>query len=159
MFITLYNNNFKTIPLYFITIVIGTILFVFGQYFLRIAVNKKDTFLQTWIIFTFIMGLTGLISGIVLNYVPYIKSKNMLNFENKEMILYAIFSGLVFAFGNFFWIYTISTKESLGGIRVIMAGVETFLLFLLGYLLFSEKFTFTKLIGILLILTGIYIVV
>uniref|UniRef100_A0A6C0AXW6 EamA domain-containing protein n=1 Tax=viral metagenome TaxID=1070528 RepID=A0A6C0AXW6_9ZZZZ len=158
MFLTL-HNNFKFVPLYFITIVLGTILFVFGQYFLRVAVNKKDTFLQTWIIFTFIMGFTGLISGIILNYVPYIKSKNMLNFENKEMILYATFAGLVFAFGNFFWIYTISTKESLGGIRVIMAGVETFLLFLLGYLLFSEKFTFTKLIGILLILMGIYIVV
>ena len=158
MLLTL-HNNFKFVPLYFITIVVGTILFVFGQYFLRIAVNKKDTFIQTWIIFTFIMGVTGLISGLVLNYVPYIKSKNMLNFENKEMILYATFAGLVFAFGNFFWIYTISTKESLGGIRVIMAGVETFLLFLLGYLLFSEKFTFTKLIGILLILMGIYIVV
>ena len=158
MLLTL-HNNFKFVPLYFITIVVGTILFVFGQYFLRIAVNKKDTFIQTWIIFTFIMGVTGLISGLVLNYVPYIKSKNMLNFENKEMILYATFAGLVFAFGNFFWIYTISTKESLGDIRVIMAGVETFLLFLLGYLLFSEKFTFTKLIGILLILMGIYIVV
>lgn len=155
----LYKNNLNFIPLYFITIILGTILFVFGQYFLRVALNKKDTFLQTWIIFTFIMGLTGLITGLLINYNPYIKAKNMLKFENKEMILYATFAGLVFAFGNFFWIYSISTKESLGGIRVIMAGVETFLLFLLGYLLFSEKFTFTKLIGILLILMGIYIVV
>jgi drug/metabolite transporter (DMT)-like permease len=158
MLITLYNN-FNLIPLYFITIVLGTILFVCGQYFLRIAVNKKNTFFQTWIIFTFIMGLSGLITGFIINYIPYFKSKNILNFENKEMILYATFAGLVFAFGNFFWIYTISTKESLGGIRVIMAGVETFLLFLLGYFLFSEKFTFSKLCGILLILIGIYIVV
>lgn len=158
MLITLYNN-FNLIPLYFITIVLGTILFVCGQYFLRIAVNKKNTFFQTWIIFTFIMGLSGLITGFIVNYIPYFKSKNILNFENKEMILYATFAGLVFAFGNFFWIYTISTKESLGGIRVIMAGVETFLLFLLGYFLFSEKFTFSKLGGILLILIGIYIVV
>tara|TARA_B100002019_G_C21104335_1_gene515117 strand:+ start:42 stop:521 length:480 start_codon:yes stop_codon:yes gene_type:complete len=159
MLLTFYKNNLNFIPLYFISIILGTILFVFGQYFLRLALNKKDTFLQTWIIFTFIMGLTGLITGILLNYNHSNKYKNMLKFENKEMILYAIFAGLVFAFGNFFWIYSISTKESLGGIRVIMAGVETFLLFLLGYLLFSENFTFTKLIGILLILMGIYIVV
>lgn len=159
MLLTFYKNNLNFIPLYFLAILLGTIKFVFGQYFLKHALIKQNAFLETWIVFTFTMGIVGLLIYILLNYIEINNKEKILNFKNKDMILNAIYAGIVFAFGNLFWIYSISANESLGGIRVIMAGIETFLLFLLGYLLFSEKFTFIKLIGILFILLGIYIVV
>ena len=159
MLLTFYKNNLSFIPLYFIAILLGTIKFVFGQYFLKHALIKQNAFLETWIVFTFTMGIVSLLIYILLNYTSVNNKEKLLNFKSKDMILNAIYAGIVFAFGNLFWIYSISTNESLSGIRVIMAGIETFLLFLLGYFIFTEKFTLTKISGILFILLGIYMVV
>jgi len=73
-------------------------------------------------------------------------------------LLCAAIAGVCFVVGNMFWIYSISTKNSLGGIRTIMAGFETSLLLVLGFVAFSEKMTFQKLIGIMMVLAGIYVI-
>jgi multidrug transporter EmrE-like cation transporter len=39
-----------------------------------------------------------------------------------------------------------------------MAGFETSLLLVLGFVAFSEKMTFQKLIGIMMVLAGIYVI-
>jgi multidrug resistance protein EbrA len=78
--------------------------------------------------------------------------------SNIEKNKNAVIAGVLFALGNLFWIYSISTKTSIGSIRTIMAGFETALLFLVGYLLFSETFDVKKIIGIIMVLLGIYLI-
>lgn len=149
----MFHTISKLSPL--ISIISGTLLFVFGQYFLKNALDIKNDFVQTWIVFTFTMGFVAVVCSLILS--SY-NGANIITIENRDTFLYAACAGLVFAFGNLFWIYTISTKKSLDDIRVIMAGIETVLLFLLGIFLFSEKFTFNKFIGIIFILFGIYMI-
>jgi drug/metabolite transporter (DMT)-like permease len=148
----------STIPPHIISIACGTVLFVCGQYFLRNALDRHNDFVSTWIVFTCTMGMVALLSAFIV--MSYTKGKHILDIFHGETqtLLYGACAGLVFAFGNLFWIYSISTKKSLGGIRVIMAGIETFLLFLLGFFMFSEPFTWTKFAGIFLILSGIYLI-
>ena len=150
----MYSIISKLSPLTSITY--GTFLFVFGQYFLRNGLDHKNYFILTWAVFSFTMGLVGIITSILVNNTN--TWSNITALQNREMFLYAVCAGIMFAFGNLFLIYTISTKESLGNIRVIMAGIETFLLFLLGFFFFSEAFTLKKFAGIILILSGIYVV-
>jgi multidrug resistance protein EbrA len=78
--------------------------------------------------------------------------------SNMEKNKNAVIAGVLFALGNLFWIYSISTKTSIGSIRTIMAGFETALLFLVGYFLFSETFDVKKIIGIIMVLLGIYLI-
>ena len=150
----MYSIISKLSPLTSITY--GTLLFVFGQYFLRNGLDRKNDFILTWAVFSFTMGLVGIITSFLVNNTN--TWSNITALQNRETFLYAVCAGIMFAFGNLFWIYTISTKESLGNIRVIMAGIETFLLFLLGVFVFSEAFTLKKFTGIILILFGIYVV-
>lgn len=139
---------------YLISIILGTILFVIGQYFLRKSFDNDVDYKMTWIIFCMTLGLIAFVMCCIL----LVFDKSM-NFKNKnEKVFNSILAGLCFVIGNLFWIYSISTKKSIGVIRTIMAGTETFLLFLLGFFLFSEKFTYIKILGILLILTGIYLI-
>ena len=58
---------------------------------------------------------------------------------------------------NLLWILSIKSAPSLSLIRVIMAGGETLLLLIAGYLIFKEKILSLKnILGILLILSGVY---
>jgi len=135
------------------SILLATCLFVIGQIFLRRSFDKDQDFLHTWCVFSITIGIIGCISLLFTDSFS-LQISDIVNEKNRNGII----AGLVFAIGNLFWIYTISTKKSIGSIRTIMAGFETLLLFLVGYTLFSETFHFTKIAGIIMVLAGIYLI-
>ena len=135
----------------------GTILFVIGQYFLRKSFNNDNDYTATWLIFTLTFGLIACIVILGLYIIDKQYIINTLSNEKRPKLLCAIAAAFFFVFGNIFWIYSISTRNSIGGIRTIMAGFETMLLFLLGFIAFYEKFDIYKIIGIIMILGGIYV--
>ena len=128
-----------------IYIFLATILFVIGQLLLK---TDKNESLIIVCYFTISMGLLGLFC---LLYI-YNTNKNKIIFSQ-----YAILAGILFFFGNFLWILSIKNSPSISLVRVIMAGGETALLLIFGYLLFQENsFSFKNIIGIILILCGVY---
>ena len=133
------------------SIFIGTCFFVMGQVFLKKTFNNDKDFIMTNIYFSLGITLAALITFIILN----------INYKlsyNKPKLSNAIIAGILFFLGNMCWIYSISTGDPLGNIRVIMAGFETILLFIVGYLIFYNKINMYQGLGFIIILTGIYII-
>lgn len=133
-----------------LSILIGTSFFVAGQVYLRKSFSKDQDFLHTWCVFCITLGLVA--------FMVLLTPMNTTILSNIEKNKNAVIAGVLFALGNLFWIYSISTKTSIGSIRTIMAGFETALLFLVGYFLFSETFDVKKIIGIIMVLLGIYLI-
>lgn len=125
------------------TILIGTLFFIAGQICLRNSFEMKNTAMHTFLLFTTTIGLMS---------IPFLIQGNL---EGKQDWKYPILAGIFFFAGNYFWIKTISSKESLGLIRVCMAGFETVLLFLSSYLFFADKITLYQFMGSILIVLGI----
>jgi drug/metabolite transporter (DMT)-like permease len=136
-----------------ISILVGVLFFVSGQVYLRKSFDTDSNYFTTAIIFSLAIGATSL----VLLFLSQLHSPELLMYNNSKL-LNAAMAGLLFFIGNLFWIYSISTKKSLGNIRVIMAGFETFMLFLVGYFYFNEIINSKQVIGALLILLGIYFI-
>ena len=136
-----------------ISILVGVLFFVSGQVYLRKSFDTDSNYFTTAIIFSLAIGATSL----VLLFLSQLHSPELLIYNNSKLINAAM-AGLLFFIGNLFWIYSISTKNSLGNIRVIMAGFETFMLFLVGYFYFNEIINSKQLMGALLILFGIYFI-
>lgn len=144
---------------YLITsILLGTILFVFGQVYLRKSFNKDSDYISTWLFFCLTLGVSSLLILTFLNIIPENEIINTKIIMTTPKIISAIIAGLFFFFGNAFWIYSISTKNPIGNIRTIMAGFETVLLFIAGYLYFSEAMNLMQVGGVLLVVCGIYLI-
>ena len=60
--------------------------------------------------------------------------------------------------GNYCWINAVKIGPSLGHIRMIMSGAEVALLLVASYALFNEKATSTNVLGIALVLFGMYLI-
>ena len=114
-----------------------------GQICLRKSFELNNTILQTFLLFTSTIGVFT---------IPFLFKNNL---EKSQNWVFPILAGIFFFIGNYFWIKTISSKESLGLIRVAMAGLETILLFFLSYLVFSDKISLYQFTGSLFILLGI----
>ena len=126
-------------------IIIATLFFVLGQFILKFDSNKA---ILTVCYFSISMGLTGFFCLLYL----YKQNKKVISY-------YGIIAGVLFFVGNFLWILSIKNAPSLALIRVIMAGGETLLLLIGGYLIFKEQiFSFNNIIGILLILSGVFLI-
>jgi drug/metabolite transporter (DMT)-like permease len=144
---------------YWITsILLGTILFVFGQVYLRKSFNKDSDYISTWLFFCLTLGVSSLLILTFLHTIPENEIINTKLIMTTPKIISAIIAGLFFFFGNAFWIYSISTKNPIGNIRTIMAGFETVLLFIAGYLYFSEAMNLLQIGGVLLVVFGIYMI-
>ena len=133
-------------------IFIAIIFFVLGQVFLKY--DKNDGFVSCCF-FTMSMGIVGLLTLLYLNQK---RNESKKIFRDKSLIKYSILAGILFFFGNLCWIYSIKNAPSLALIRVIMAGGETLLLLLVGYLLFKQTINWKHFIGILLILSGVNVI-
>ena len=105
-------------------IVISTIFFILSQLCLRQSFELKSSPMHTFTLFTMTIGIFSLVT----------LSQQHINLEYD--IKYSVAAGSLFFFGLLLWIHAISSKESLGYIRIIMAGLETALLFVLSYLFF-----------------------
>ena len=130
-----------------IFIFISIIFFVLGQTFLKY--DSNDGIISACY-FTISMGVTGFL---VLLYMIQ-NNQNILN----NNIMFSLLAGIVFFFGNMFWIFSIKNAPSLSVIRTIMAGGETLLLLLVGYLLFKQTLTIQDVIGMVFILLGVNII-
>jgi uncharacterized membrane protein len=129
------------------TIFIGTIFFILGQLFLRKSFDTENSPIQVSLLFSSAIGIFSILTII------YMYNQKGINFNYD--IINPILAGLVFFIGFFFWIQTISSKESLGLIRIAMAGFETIILFVLSHLFFNDMITLKQLIGTIIILLGI----
>ena len=128
-------------------VLLSVIFFVFGQVCLKY--DKNDS-IKSCCYFTISMGIVG---AIVLMFINKMK-KN----KNNKVAIYSIIAGVLFFFGNLFWIYSIKSSPSLALVRVFMAGGETILLLFAGYLFFKQYINVKSLIGILLILSGVHLI-
>ena len=125
---------------------IAILFFVIGQVSLKYDKNEA---IIVCCYFSISMGIIGLLTLI---YLYQKKGKNAMSY-------YGIIAGIFFFFGNFLWILSIKTAPSLSLIRIVMAGGETLLLLITGYLIFREKImTLRNMLGILLILSGVYFI-
>ena len=140
------------------TIFIATIFFILGQIFLRKSFEyntDKDMFLIITILFSLSIGIMSVLTTLILLYSKKLNSINSI--INDMSIRYSIIAGVLFFLGFIYWIKTIGTKESLGMIRVTMAGFETILLYLVSYMFFNDIITIKQFIGSILILLGIFV--
>lgn len=133
------------------SICIGTLFFVSGQIFLRKSFTSSDDYIQTLLYFTLAISIMTLVGFL------FQGDKTTLH-QLTDQRINAFIAGILFFIGFIFWIYTISTKNSLGIIRTFMAGFETLVLFGVGYLFFHEKITLLQSFGVLSILLGIYLI-
>lgn len=145
-----------------ISVFIGTIFFVCGQVYLKSAFDSKITeyFSSLYVAccFSIMIGIAGTILLLFLYYRdPLFFDLKSLDFLHNSKS--AIIAGIFFFFGNLFWIYSISTKHQLGMIRILMAGWEMLLLFLVGIFIFNEKFTFLQIFGCIMIFSGLSLVI
>lgn len=133
------------------SILLGTCFFISGQLFLRktFEENSPMSSVNVTLLFSSAIGVLSL------TLLGYRWSNGAITFD--ERIWNPIFAGMLFFIGFFLWIATIGSKESLGMIRVAMAGFETILLFLLSYLFFNDIITAYQMIGSAIVLIGIAI--
>lgn len=127
-----------------ILITLGTIFFVLGQICLKYDVS--NTPYQTLFYFTFASGLIGF-CGLLVTGALY----------EKPVPWIIILAGVLFFFGNGFWIAGIQQVDNVGILRVFMAGLETILLLLAAYIVFAASVTYKELLSICIILSGIYL--
>lgn len=126
---------------------VAIIFFVMGQVCLK---YDNMNALTTCCYFTMAMGIVGLLT------LGYISMKER---KRQPISKYAIIAGILFFFGNLLWILSIKSAPSLSLIRVVMAGGETLLLLIAGYLLFRERvMNIHNILGIALILSGVYLI-
>lgn len=134
-----------------VSILIGTTLYAISQVFIRRCFDKDGEFMSATICFGLAQGLTALFFLVLLTLNEY-------NFKmDRRKLMNGLIVGLLFFIGNIFWVYSISTKASLGNIRTVMAGYEVLLLLLIGYMLFNENINLKQLSGVVLVLIGIYL--
>lgn len=152
-------NNKQTFWIW--SIFIGTLFFVGGQGFLRKSFEVKPYIpianLYAGSCFSMMIGVLG---GFLLLFLSiYDPVNTKIFFTNEIRSIFPFIAGALFFIGNSFWIYSISSKNSLGLIRILMAGWEMFLLFLVGVMLFQDKFTTIQVAGCICIFAGISLIV
>ena len=131
---------------------IGTFFFITGQILLRKSFDESNNYILSLLYFTLAISIMTIIGLIYYN-------ENIFNFSQlNNQHYYSFMAGILFFFGFIFWIYSISKKIELGIIRTFMAGVETLVLFSVGYLLFNDKITLLQFFGVLSILLGIFVI-
>jgi len=127
-------------------VLISILFFVTGQIFLKYDSNVNP--IISLCFFTIMMGLLGIIYLIT-------HKKELIN---KKIPYYSLLAGLVFFFGNMYWIKSIQKSPSLSNVRILMAGGETIFLLISGLLFFQQKITLKQLAGIIIILFGIKLI-
>ena len=131
-------------------VLFSILFFVSGQVALKYE-NSKNSLISCCY-FTISMGIVGLLTLL------FLLKREKMNKKQENRIIYPIIAGIVFFFGNLFWVMSINNSPSLSLVRVIMAGGETLLLLIAGYLFFKQKLSLKDFIAILIILFGIFII-
>ena len=141
-------------PSWIMDIYIAVVFFVSGQVLIRKSFTNNKDYQSVAIAFGTAFGIAAIAFLFISNSIksPLFNNQNM-----TLQLISATIAGALFFVGNLFWIRSISSKKPLGNIRVVMAGVETFILFFIGFILFKEIITIKQILGAALILSGIHI--
>jgi multidrug transporter EmrE-like cation transporter len=144
--------------LWMLSVFIATLFFVCGQICLRKSfetsmITNNLSSLYATACFSMIIGVLGCILMMSLSMYDPISTKQF--FINSIRSGFPFLAGVFFFIGNLFWIYSISSQNPLGIIRILMAGWEMFLLLLVGILIFKDNLHWSQLFGSLLIFSGI----
>ena len=122
-----------------------------AQIYARICLNSKVDYKIVNTYYLLICGFIGLISFCVLR----MNNVNTdINGEFSSLFLTSAF----FIIGTIFLFYSISKKVNIGILNTIRTALQIILTVLLGYLYFNEKITLMQIIGIILIIVGIFLV-
>ena len=143
------------------TAIIAPLLFAAGQIILR---KSFDT--NMYIAFPYLfavscvsmtIGVMGAFMLLFLSIFDPLSTKGF--FQNGIQCGLPFLAGAFFFVGLCVWLFSISTKQPVGLLRILMLGLEIFLLFLLGILSFNDKITIVQLFGSLVIFIGVCLVV
>ena len=133
-------------------------LYVCGQ--LLIKLDSKHSPLVITCVISFGMALMAFF--ILFRYLVSsqrdIRDSLLQQFTSDNLPLLALGAGFFVFLGNYCWIYAVKIGPSLGHIRMIMSGAEVALLLVASYALFNEKATSTNILGIALVLFGMYLI-
>ena len=100
---------------------------------------------------------TSIILLIVYGLRELINKKNILSNVNKEGKKYLLINGLLAAFGLYLG-GIILTKENVLKYKTIQKPVYTIVLLIIGVCIYKEKITIVTLIGVMLLLLGIFLI-
>jgi drug/metabolite transporter (DMT)-like permease len=127
---------------------IATILFVMGQVCLKLA-SFHPMIIGYW--FAVSMGILGFIGLISTLFTSNQKIKH-------KDIWYALFGGALFFFGNLLWIYAIQTAPHVSYVYILTTAIVTIAMLFIGLYLFHQSIHWINLVGIGIIIIGIYMV-
>ena len=133
-------------------IIIALFCYVIAQ--VAVKLDNKRTPLRT----NCFIGLSFGIVSVALLIREWCLDSKGLCLEGIDWI--ALAAGVFIFIGNLFWIYTIRTGMPLGHIRIVLSGLESLSLLIIGYLFLKESCLKPKhLIGISLTMLGVYLLV
>lgn len=137
------NNYIILLYMWLLLLTIGILFFVSGQIILKL---NTDNIILTSSCFFISSGILGLC--LLLFY-------NKKHFPKIQFSKLGLLAGILFFVGNFLWINSIKQAPSLSMVRIYMAGIETILLVLLGFIIFQEKIKPVNIIGFCIVIIGL----
>ena len=143
------------------TAVIAPLFFAAGQIILRKSFDTK-AYIEVPYLFavsclSMTIGVMGCFTLLFLSIFDPLSTKGF--FQNGVQCGLPFVAGVFFFIGLSLWLFSISTKQPIGLLRILMMGMEIFLLFLLGIIAFNDKLTLMQVMGSLVIFVGICLVV
>ena len=143
------------------TAVVAPLFFAAGQIILRKSFDTKINIALPFLFAVSCLSMTiGIMGGFMLLFLSIFDPLSTKGFfQNGVQCGLPFLAGAFFFVGYSSWMFSISSKQPVGLLRILMVGLEIFLLFLLGVVSFNDKLTILQLIGSLVILVGICLVV
>jgi drug/metabolite transporter (DMT)-like permease len=140
---------------------VAPLFFAAGQIILRKSFDTKVHIAFPYLFavscLSMTIGVMGAFMLLFLSIFDPLSTKGF--FQNGIQCGFPFLAGVFFFIGLCFWLYSIATKHPVGLLRILMLGLEIFLLFLLGIILFHDKITFLQLFGSLVIFIGVCFIV
>ena len=122
-----------------------------AQIYARICLNSKVDYKIVNTYYLLICGFIGLISFCFLKI-------NNVNTDINGEFLSLFLTSTFFIIGTIFLFYSISKKVNIGILNTIRTALQVILTVFLGYLYFNETITMVQCLGIVLIISGIFLV-
>lgn len=138
--------------MYWLFGVIGVALFYsLAQIYTRICLNSNIDFK---VLTAYYLTLCGFFGLLMLSYLYAHNEKIEINGELRTILITTI----LFIIGTIFLFYSISTKIELGEMNTVRTALQILFTILFGYLYFKEKLSNVQLLGVVLVILGIFLI-
>lgn len=134
-----------------LSILLVSLFYSMAQIYARVCLNSKINYDVLNSYYLLICGFVGLI------YFCILKINNVNTNINGEYLPLFLTSAF-FIIGTILLFYSISKKVNIGILNAVRTASQIILTVLLGYIYFNENTTLIQLIGIILIIVGIFLV-